>query len=69
MSSTAVSAEPNANFTMLAGSSVHTNQEPRYLEYRRRWMENPRNFVVEDFPIHLDIEATNRCNLKMCFLR
>ena len=30
-------------------------------------MENPRNFVVEDFPIHLDIESTNRCNLKCTF--
>jgi len=58
---------PNANFTTLSGNSVHTNQEPRYLEYRRRWMENPRNFVVEDFPIHLDIETTNRCNLKCIF--
>ena len=67
MDSTVVSAEANTNFTMLAGSSVHTNQEPRYLEYRRSWMENPRNFVVEDFPIHLDIEATNRCNLKCVF--
>ena len=67
MSSNPVSAEPNANFTPLAGSSVHTKQEPRYLEYRRRWMENPRNFVVEDFPIHLDIEATNCCNLKCVF--
>ena len=67
MSTSAVSAEPNANFTMLAGNSVHTNQGPRYLAYRLRWMENPRNFVVEDFPIHLDIEATNRCNLKCVF--
>ena len=67
MSSNAVSAEPNANFTMLAGVSVHVSQELRYLEYRRRWMENPRNFVVERFPIHLDIEATNRCNLKCIF--
>ena len=67
MSSSAVTAEPNANFTMLAGSSVHTNQGPRYLEYRRRWLENPRNFIVEDFPVHLDIEATNRCNLKCIF--
>jgi len=30
-------------------------------------MENPRDFVVEDFPMHLDIEATNRCNLKCIF--
>ena len=58
---------PNANFTALSGNSIHTNREPRYLEYRRRWMENPRNLVVEDFPIHLDIEATNRCNLKCVF--
>ena len=30
-------------------------------------MENARNFIVESFPIHLDIEATNRCNLKCIF--
>ena len=67
MRSSAITAEPNANITILAGSSVHANQEPRYLEYRRRWMENPRNFFVEDFPIHLDIEPSNRCNLQCIF--
>jgi hypothetical protein len=41
---------------------------PAYFEYRRRWNENPKNFVVGDFPIHLDVEATSDCNLKctMC---
>ena len=67
MTTSTVIAEPNANFTALAGNSVHNSRDPRYLEYRRRWMENPRNFVVEDFPVHLDIEATNRCNLKCTF--
>ena len=67
MNISAVVAEPNANFTALAGKSVHISQNPRYVEYRRRWMENPRIFLVEDFPIHLDIEATNRCNLKCTF--
>ena len=67
MSSKPDSAEANANFTPLGGSSVHKNQEPRYLEYRRRWLENPRDFIVEDFPVHLDIEVTNRCNLKCIF--
>lgn len=62
-----VIAEPNANFTRLDGDSVHTSQDPRYLEYRRRWMGNPRKFIVDDFPIHLDIETTNRCNLKCTF--
>jgi len=42
---------------------------PEYKEYRRKWVENPRNFVVGDFPIHLDIETNTGCNLKcyMCF--
>ncbi len=40
-----------------------------YLEYRRKWSENPKNFIVGDFPIHLDLEATSNCNLRcfMCF--
>lgn len=67
MSPSSVIAEPNANFTALAGNSVHSSREPRYVEYRRRWMENPCNFVVGDFPVHLDIEATNRCNLVCTF--
>ncbi len=35
-----------------------------YWEYRRKWAENPKNFVVERFPIHLDIETTRVCNLR-----
>jgi radical SAM protein with 4Fe4S-binding SPASM domain len=43
-------------------------QPPAYFEYRRRWRENPIEHKLEDFPIHLDIEATSHCNLKctMC---
>ncbi len=37
---------------------------PEYWEYRRRWNENPKEHVVERFPIHLDLEITNACNLK-----
>ncbi|NQU98288.1 radical SAM protein [Candidatus Woesearchaeota archaeon] len=42
---------------------------PEYLEYRRKWNENPENCIVGSFPIHLDIEANSSCNLKckMCF--
>lgn len=40
----------------------------KYKEYRQKWAENPRNFVVGEGPIHLDIEPTNACDLKcpMC---
>jgi radical SAM protein with 4Fe4S-binding SPASM domain len=36
---------------------------PAYWEYRRRWEQNPKQRVVEAFPIHLDIEATSACNM------
>ena len=39
-----------------------------YWEYRRKWREYPKDHFVDTFPIHLDIEATNACNLSciMC---
>lgn len=45
------------------------DQTIEYREYRRRWNKNPRNYIVEDFPIHLDLETITTCNLKcfMCF--
>lgn len=40
----------------------------RYKEYREKWSNNPINFVIEESPLHLDIELTSACNLKcpMC---
>lgn len=40
-----------------------------YKEYRRKWEENPKNFIVDDFPIHIDLEMNTDCNLRcfMCF--
>jgi MoaA/NifB/PqqE/SkfB family radical SAM enzyme len=39
-----------------------------YTEYRRKWNECPRQRVLNEFPLHLDIESTNACNLRciMC---
>jgi radical SAM protein with 4Fe4S-binding SPASM domain len=39
-----------------------------YREYRANWDYIPRNKVETDFPMHLDIETTNICNLScpMC---
>ncbi len=39
-----------------------------YWEYRRKWHENPQKQIVGEFPLHLDIESTRRCNLRcpMC---
>lgn len=62
-----VQAIPNANFTSLGGRSVTESDDLQYKEYRRRWYENPKNFIVEEFPIDLDIEVTDRCNLRCTF--
>jgi len=44
------------------------HRSPAYAEYRADWDRIPRNKISLDFPIHLDIETTNICNLKcpMC---
>ncbi len=43
-------------------------RSPEYKEYRRKWVENAKGFILEDGPLNLDIESTNCCNLKcpMC---
>lgn len=60
-------ATPDANFYSLAGRSVHEGKDAEYLKYRRGWLENPANFIVRDFPMHLDVEITSRCNLRCTF--
>ena len=60
-------ATPNANFYSLGGRSVHEGKDAEYREYRRSWLENPANFMVRDFPLHLDVEITSRCNLRCTF--
>jgi len=39
-----------------------------YREYRKKWLENPKNLILEGRPLHIDIDPTNFCNLKctMC---
>jgi len=64
---TIVQTTPNANFISIGGTSVHTSNDPKYLEYRRQWIENPKKFIINQFPVHLDIESTSRCNLRCTF--
>jgi radical SAM protein with 4Fe4S-binding SPASM domain len=43
------------------------SQSERYFEYRKKWVENAKNLVLEEFPLHLDIAITNVCNLECTF--
>ena len=33
-----------------------------YKDYRLQWYNNPKNNILGNYPIHLDIEATSACN-------
>ncbi|MBM4134787.1 MAG: radical SAM protein [Nitrospira sp.] len=61
--------QANANFHSVTGQSVFDSREadPRFREYRRRWIEEPASFTTGPFPIHLDVESTGVCNLRCPF--
>lgn len=44
------------------------NNKLKFWRYRFRWNYFPKYHIVSRFPTHVDIETTNRCNLKcvMC---
>lgn len=63
-----VNIQPNANFHTASERTVFDiRQDERFREYRQHWHEYPTNFIVGNFPIHLDIESTNACNLRCPF--
>jgi radical SAM protein with 4Fe4S-binding SPASM domain len=57
----------NANFHTIAGKSVVDRDDLRYREYRKKWEDWPVHFMAGEFPLHLDIEPTNLCNLRCPF--
>lgn len=62
-----INVTPNSNFNSLAGDVTPDNASEEYKEYRRCWSDNPKNFILRDMPLHLDIESTSRCNLRCSF--
>ena len=51
----------------LAGEDILDSDNARFIEYRKKWDENPKKLDHGDFPLHLDIEVTSACNLKCPF--
>lgn len=62
-----IEPKANSNFTVLGGTSPHEHGDARYQAYRADWYGRPRRFEAGDFPLHLDLEATSRCNLRCVF--
>lgn len=66
-----VVAPVDHNFLITPSAGIKRFEDtrpPEYWEYRRLWNELPKRQVVSDFPLHLDIDITNSCNLRctMC---
>ncbi|WP_420266091.1 radical SAM/SPASM domain-containing protein [Candidatus Magnetominusculus dajiuhuensis] len=53
----------------ISGENILVRCDERFLEYRRKWEENPKTLTVGGFPLHLDIETTSVCNLRCPFCR
>jgi len=61
--------DANATYNEVVFSEAWKQHRPAaYHQYRRDWVEIPRDKRETPFPLHLDIETTTRCNLKcpMC---
>lgn len=66
-----IEKEYNANKTyyeITYSTDWEKNKSQKYWDYRKKWVEYPKNKFLSNFPLHLDIETTNVCNLKcpMC---
>jgi len=59
--------EINNNFHFLYKKECVEKKNVRYQKYRKKWKRNPEKFVADSFPMHLDIESTNVCNLRCPF--
>jgi radical SAM protein with 4Fe4S-binding SPASM domain len=48
-----------------------TNNTAAYLTYRKRWVDYPKQKIVSEFPLCIDIEPAFACNLRctMCYTR
>lgn len=58
-------------FEILGTDRINDSEKsfpPEYFEYRNKWVQRPLQNDPGDFPLHVDIESTNRCNLRcsMC---
>jgi radical SAM protein with 4Fe4S-binding SPASM domain len=55
----------NLNYHSVGKTVFEENlKNNKFADYRHQWVENPRKYIVSKFPLHLDIESTNVCNLK-----
>lgn len=65
MTLTAKDIKPNPTYSEVKLPDLEwpKYRSPEYWEYRKKWIEYPKKMYAGDFPLCLDIETTNICNL------
>ncbi|TLX80362.1 MAG: radical SAM protein [Thaumarchaeota archaeon] len=65
MAQTMKDIKPNATYSeaRLPDLEWTKHRSPQYWEYRKNWAEYPKKMYAGNFPLNLDIETTNICNL------
>lgn len=62
-----IKVTPLPLYKNISGKSLFESDDYLFKEYRKRWHEQPLNFIAGDFPLFIDIEVTNGCNLRCSF--
>lgn len=61
-------AQDQTNYKILSGKSVLDIDDQiyanRFTDYRNLWQNAPRQEIVTNFPLNVDVELTNACNLR-----
>jgi len=56
----------NSEYHTIGGENI-VEKNPEYAKYREKWYTYPKERKVADFPLFLDIDITDLCNLKCSF--
>ena len=58
----------NSEYHTIGGNKIaEEGKSEKYKIYRKKWHENPKKYIIEDFPLFLDIDITDICNLRCPF--
>ncbi len=57
----------NTWFHYLSGENLFEKNDKKFIEYRKKWEKWPVTYSIEDFPLFIDVEVTNKCNLRCPF--
>lgn len=58
--------EINSEYHTISGKNI-VESDPKYTEYRKKWHSYPDEHRIASFPLFLDIDITDKCNLRCPF--